>query len=95
MNNFTDYDNGYKSLYEFLSDYKGLKRVSNIYKSAFLQNAEDDSDALWIACESWDANSMVTDANYDRICYMIDKYKDELLELYDKKYIEMIRYSYN
>lgn len=87
--------NEYRSLYEFLSDYKGFKRVSNIYKSAFLQNEENEDDYLFIACEVYDDTSLVTDANYNRICEMIEKYETELLEFYDKKYIEMIRYSYN
>ena len=91
---FTDYDNGYKSLYQFFTEHKGRKKVSPVYKSAFLQNLEDDGDFLYIACENYDKDSMVTDANYNKICNMVDKYEDELLAFYNKKAVEIIRYSY-
>ena len=85
----------YRSLYDYLKLYKKYKKVSPIYKSAFLQNREGDSDnTLIIACENYDYESMVSDENYDRICRRIEKHLEDILKLYDKKYWCMRRYSY-
>lgn len=85
----------YRSLYSFLVDYKNYKRVSKIYKSAFLQDREEIEDILFIACETYDYYECpVTDKYYARICHMIEKHKKELMSIYSKSDIQIVRYSY-
>ena len=95
INNFNPYTGyvSYRSLYEYLTLYKGYKKVSPIYKSAFIQHLEVD-DMIIIACENYDSDSMVTDSNYDKICKMVTKHEKDIVELYGKDFLTMHRYSY-
>ena len=95
INNFNPYTGyvSYRSLYEYLTLYKGYKRVCPAYKSAFIQHLEVD-DIIIIACENYSADSMVTDSNYDKICKMVEKHEHDILELYGKDFLTMHRYSY-
>lgn len=87
--------NKYWSLYDYLKYYKKYKIVSPIYKSAFLQNRESDSkNGLIIACEHFDGESIVTDKNYAKILKMVGNHDLELMRIYNKQYIHVIRYSY-
>ena len=95
INKFNPYTGyvSYRSLYEYLTLYKGYKRVCPAYKSAFIQHLEV-GDMIIIACENYSADSMVTDSNYDKICKMVEKHKHDILELYGKDFLTIHRYSY-
>lgn len=95
INKFNPYTGyvSYRSLYEYLTLYKGYKRVCPAYKSAFIQHLEVDGMII-IACENYSADSMVTDSNYDKICKMVEKHEHDILELYGKDFLTIHRYSY-
>ena len=73
------------SLYEYNTFYlgKSKKDTPNALKSAFIIQREND---WWIACESFDDSSMLTDNNINKIYNYADEHSEEISRLLNKEY---------